>query len=79
MAFYIVIEKMSENEGSAIYRFTGDGGRAGSLQIDKVNGEVSLIESMPGDEKGHMFNRAAIKIMKEWKGGSLPAMTEWAS
>lgn len=79
MAFYLLIEKTSENDLVVSYRFTGDGGRTGSFQIDKESGEVSLVEQMPGDEQGHAFNRAAVKIMREWKQGNLPAFAEWAS
>lgn len=79
MAFYLLIDKMSEDDLVAIYRFTGDGGRTGSFQIDKESGDVSLVEPMPGDEQGRSFNRAAVKIMREWKQGNLPVRAEWAS
>ena len=79
MAFYLIIDKISEDDLVARYRFTCDGGRIGSFQIDKESGEVSLLEPMPGDERGHAFNRAAVKIMREWKQGNLPARSEWAS
>lgn len=79
MAFYISIHKVSEDDGAARYRFVGDNGRAGTFAIDKETGEISLVEKMPGDEGGHMFNRAAMKILRAWKQGSLPESTEWAS
>jgi hypothetical protein len=79
MAFYVRINKIAENEAVASYRFEGDLHRTGSFDINKQTGEISLVEPMPGDEKGHAFSRAAAKIMKEWKQGSLPETAEWAS
>lgn len=79
MAFYISITKVSEDDVAARYRFVGDNERAGTFSIDKGTGDISLIEQMPGDEGGHMFNRAAMKVMRAWKQGSLPETTEWAS
>ncbi|TKC85968.1 hypothetical protein FAZ69_21885 [Trinickia terrae] len=79
MAFHIVIEMIDEEGEVANYRFKSDGGRVGVFKICKSNGEVKLIEQMPGDEGGHIFNRAAVKVMREWKRGKLPSVTEWAS
>jgi hypothetical protein len=79
MAFYIVVEKMSEDALVATYRFKGDWELTGTFQINKENGEILLIEQMPGDEKGHVFSRAAVKILREWKQGNLPQFVEWAS
>lgn len=79
MAFYIRISKMDESESSARYVFESDQGRRGVLSFDKLTGEASLIEPMPGDEKRHCFNRAAVKVGREWKAGNLPEVMEWAS
>lgn len=79
MAFHIVIEMIDEGDDVANYRFKSDGGRVGLFQINKSSGEVKLIEQMPGDEGGHIFNRAAVKVMREWKRGKLPSVAEWAS
>lgn len=79
MAFYIQISKIDESEQAARYRFEGDGGKSGIFEIAKSSGEVTLIEPMPDDEKGHFFNRAAVKILKEWREGVLPETSEWAS
>lgn len=79
MAFYILIEKIREDDLSADYRFKGDGEGIGLSRFNKVNGEVLLVQQMQGDEHGHVFNRAAVKIMREWKRGNLPASAEWAS
>lgn len=78
MAFYIKLIRTSEDAAAAEYTFESDG-NIGRLAINKSTGEVRLVEPQPGDEKGHHFSRAAAKIRKEWKGGSLPDTTEWAS
>jgi hypothetical protein len=79
MAFYIQIRKICEVESSADYVFESDQGRRGVLGFNKLTGEASLIEPMPGDEKNRCFIRAAVKVGREWKAGKLPDMMEWAS
>ncbi|WP_206996711.1 hypothetical protein [Trinickia mobilis] len=79
MAFHIIIEMIDEKDTVANYRFKSDGGLTGVFQINKASGEVRILEEMPGDKAGHIFNRAAVKIMREWKQGKLPSVTEWAS
>jgi hypothetical protein len=79
MAFYIRISKTHESESSARFDFESDQGRRGVLGLDKLTGEVSLIDPMEGDEKNHYFNRAAVKVGREWRSGRLPDFMEWAS
>lgn len=79
MAFYIKIQKILEGDAAVRYSFESDQGRRGSFELNKKTSEVILIEPMPSDEQGHCFNRAAVKIMREWREGRLPEMTEWAS
>jgi hypothetical protein len=79
MAFYVKIEKCAEDELAARYRFWSVLDNCGELEIDKRSGEVRLLAQINGDQQGHLFNRAAVKIMREWKLGSLPDVTEWAS
>ncbi len=79
MAFYIKIEKTAETSDKAIYRFTGDGCASGKFSINKNSGEFELIEAMPGDNEQAVYRRASIKILRKWREGNLPDMTEWAS
>ncbi len=79
MAFHVILTKAFEDEESARYRFEAEAGKAGILAIKKSNGEVTVVEPLPGDDKAHVFSRAAAKIRKEWKAGRLPDVTEWAS
>ena len=71
MAFYIVINKENESDKTVRYRFES-GERSGVFEINKATGEVELFLPMPGDEKEHVFMRAAAKIFKEWREGRLP-------
>ena len=79
MAFYIKIEKTEEDGDKAIYRFIGDGGASGKFSINKETGRFDLIEEMPGDSEQAVYRRASIKILREWREGKLPDITEWAS
>jgi hypothetical protein len=79
MAFYIKIRRVSEDAHKSRYSFEGDGGKTGILEINKQNGEVEQVAPMPDDDKARAFERAAVKLIKAWKSGSLPAETEWAS
>ncbi|MDO3577425.1 hypothetical protein [Ralstonia pseudosolanacearum] len=79
MAFYIKIEKYEETEFSAKYQFGSADGNCGEFEINKQSGEVRLLAQVSGDQQGHLFNRAAAKVVREWRQGRLPDMTEWAS
>ncbi|MES9903021.1 MAG: hypothetical protein ABW168_10095 [Sedimenticola sp.] len=79
MAFYVEIKKLTEDSLTATYKFTGDGGNSGEFSISKSSGEVTLTQKMDGDSGDKSFQRATVKIRKEWKSGVLPELTEWAS
>lgn len=79
MGFYVKIEKLDETELAARYTFEGDNGCRGMLEFNKTSGDATLIEPMPGDGGLHFFNRATIKIVREWRKGHLPQILEWAS
>lgn len=79
MAFYIQILKIEESGNKAMYRFHGDAGTAGVFEIDKSTGESKLVEPMAGDDRGAVYNRAAITVVREWREGRLPDFLEWAS
>ena len=79
MAFHILIKKIAENLDIGKYEFSSGGDISGTFKINKVTGDVELIDAMPGDEQGHIFQRAAVKILKEWRKGTLPEFAEWAS
>lgn len=78
MAFYIGINKTSQDQTTARYQFAS-GGRIGSFEIEKATGQVTLIDEMPDDTAGHHFERAAVKIMRAWRAGHLPDFAEWTS
>lgn len=78
MAFYIAINKTSQDETTVRYQFAS-GARIGSFEIEKATGQVTLIDEMPDDTAGRHFERAAVKIMRAWKAGEMPDFAEWAS
>lgn len=79
MAFYIKIEKMEENSDTATYRFTAHRNTTGEFSINKKTGNFNLIKEMPDDINQMIYQRASIKILRAWREGELPDVTEWAS
>ncbi|PHM51884.1 hypothetical protein [Xenorhabdus hominickii] len=84
MAFCILIFKKEENENFARYSFTASEfmdteKEHGIFEINKENGEITLIKSADYDEKKYFYQRASYKIFKHWKDGVLPDETMWAS
>jgi hypothetical protein len=77
MAFYILVNKVSESKVEAIYSFydTAYPNDIGELTIDKISGETS--HSKGANEQFYM--RAATKVRKSFKAGKLPERLEWAS
>lgn len=77
MAFYILIDKVSETEKEAFYRFydTGYPDEIGELRLDKTTAAIEMTK--PAREV--LFNRAAAKIARHFRDGSLPESTCWAS
>jgi len=79
MAFYVKLNKISENESAVQYSFETDPARLGVMELSKSNGESKLVQPMPGDESLHCYTRAAVKVRREWSEGRLPQALEWAS
>ncbi len=77
MAFHIMIEKTSECEREAVYRFydTAFANEPGELKLDKVTGIIEM--TVPTRET--FFQRAAVKVARHYRDGDLPDRTEWAS
>lgn len=79
MALYVMIRKVREAEDAVEYAFGPDESRVGRLRLDKSNGQVSLLEPAPGDEREALYLRAASKVVTHWTAGELPDVTCWAS
>ncbi|MBD1229605.1 hypothetical protein [Xenorhabdus griffiniae] len=84
MAFHILMFKKEENEISAQYLYMSTTSRHsemehGLFEINKENGDVTLVRLADYDEQKHFFQRASFKIFKHWKNGELPEEAEWAS
>ena len=80
MAFYIDINKITENEQFAEYQFTSMGDeKKGLLRLDKNTGKVILLKSVTQIPSDSISQRAAVKLIKHWRDGYLPKSTCWAS
>jgi hypothetical protein len=79
MAIYIAIRKVNEGPDFADYTFGLSEGNGGRLRLNKINGNVSLLEIAPGDSENSLYQRAAHKIHKHWTAGEVPDNTCWAS
>ncbi len=89
----IVIEKHTETDDDATYRFIADiwesnpeirgrsqiaGQAQGLLRNIKSSGEVLLDQPMPGDTNDRRFNSAARKLKQHWSRGEYPEKTMFA-
>jgi hypothetical protein len=79
MAIYIAIRKVYEDRTSAEFAFGLLDGDLGRLRLDKISGNVSLVDSVLGDTGEAIFSRAAFKVRKHWAAGQIPDRTCWAS
>ncbi|MDO5692888.1 MAG: hypothetical protein Q4G70_10470 [Pseudomonadota bacterium] len=77
MAFYILIDKISETEKEAFYRFhdTAYPDEAGELRLDKTTHAIEMTKPT----RQAFFNRAAHKVASHFRDGKLPERTCWAS
>ncbi len=77
MAFYILIDKISETESDVHYRFydTAFPDEVGELRLDKHTQTIEMVKAT----RESFFNRAATKIARHFGEGNLPDSTCWAS
>ena len=77
MAFYILINKVSESEEEAVYSFYDSAypDDVGELVINKL---TSTTKHLKGTNE-RFYMRAATKVIKSFKSGELPEFLEWAS
>ncbi len=77
MAFYILIDKISDTEREALFRFYDSAypDEVGELRLDKVTETIEMTSPC----RDAFFSRAATKIAQHFRDGSLPESTCWAS
>lgn len=52
----------------------------GLFRFDKITLDAELLLAMPGDDSGHRFEKAAWKVLKEYRvSGEWPSGTQYAS
>ena len=76
---YILLLKELEDQVRVTYRFGPDEQHLGRLQLNKADGEVVELEPVPGQTGQAMFTRAAVKLRQQWRAGSFPEKSSWAS
>lgn len=77
MAFYILIEKVSESDVEATYSFydTAFPDEPGELRLDKIDGTIAMTK--PTREA--FFSRAATKVARCYVNGKMEDRLCWAS
>jgi IS1 family transposase len=77
MAFHILIEKLSETDSDATYRFYDSAfpNEDGELRLDKQTESISMTKNT----REVFFARAARKVAVAYRSGNLPELLEWAS
>jgi len=80
MAFYININQIAENNQFADYQFISQPDKKqGWLRLNKKTGEVRLLKTVNPIPKDKISQRAAVKLIKLWREGTLPKSTCWVS
>jgi len=80
MAFYIDINKITENNQFADYQFISQPDKKrGKLRLNKKTGQVRLLKTVNSIPKDNISQRAAVKLIKHWREGHLPNSTCWVS
>lgn len=77
MAFYIRIEKLTDTERGATFRFFDPAypDEVRELRLNKTTNEVAMTKQT----RQAFFLRASRKVSVAHKLGELPALLEWAS
>ncbi len=78
MAFYIEMDKVEETDEYVEYSF-GRNSAFGLIRLDKNNKTVRVLKECSLDISGKWSQRAAVKLVRLWRSGSLPEKTQWAS
>jgi hypothetical protein len=79
MAFYILIQKETEDDENIIYSFGPNENCLGYLALNKVSGKSEQKKAVPVDNPDAFFVRAASKLYKHWQSGQIPEKTSWES
>jgi hypothetical protein len=84
MAILIILEKVSESNESVVYRYDLSVSQFldssfGIIQFEKSGEGYKIIKEHANDENRKIANRALFAILREWKKGSFPDRTDWAS
>jgi hypothetical protein len=79
MAFYILIQKETENGENVIYSFGPNENCLGCLALNKATGQSEQTKAVPIENSDAFFVRAASKLHRHWQNGQIPEKTSWES
>jgi hypothetical protein len=79
MAFYILINKVSETNNDAVYEFWENETDIGCLKLDKKAGKTTELRQIHSLNSEAVFIRASQRVLQHFLAGELPERTCWAS
>lgn len=79
MAFYILINKVSETADEAVCEFWEDETDVGCLKLDKIAGGITELRQIHAANSEAVFTRASWKVLPHSLAGEFPERTCWAS
>lgn len=80
MAILVKVEMIDRSDVFVTYSYSNEAGSNGTFSVNSSTGALDLISGIPNDYRKMYFNRAARKVMSDWKtSGKLPIKTYWAS
>lgn len=76
---YVKAVKVEESPTHVVYRFGDTDELVGRFALERRTGRAELLEPLPSDEDGRLFERAAWKVQRAWQRGEVAAVVVWAS
>jgi hypothetical protein len=84
VGLHILLEKVAETKDTVTYRYdfyatNVEGLKYGVVEFNHLLETYKIIKERDGDEEHVIFSKAMYAILREWKRGSFPDRTDWAS
>jgi hypothetical protein len=83
MGLHILLEKVFETKSAVSYRFdisasAFEGSNFGIIEFNYATLTYKITKELEGDTDNVITSRALRAILREWKSGGFPKVTEWA-
>ena len=75
MATLVMLQKESESDKEAVYRFGPVGDPSGRLRIDKATGAIVKVNDVPGDTDELHYSAASRLLSSHFRLREFPAMS----